>query len=813
MEEADEESLEPSDCGRIWLLDADDGAAPEDCLSEEHSHHHPPEVFTTIHRVRQLVLKSIDDPYTLSQLTSPRVNTLVVRPLVDRLYDPDDSSIGSPASPFPLVSSACAASGAGPGYKGYTPSSLQLVYCLLANRVQFLREQSAVVHHSVNITRAALCEIVATRILRKFHEENPGSLGLLVLAGVLVEGFDPFSGAPEDVERSGRYLQWPVQERGGHERKLTALELAILSESKIFISSQACQRVVNAVYQGQVTYTPLSFVDILPDHYKYRPISLYDPRRAPLLNHYRLIVPRSRNVIETAQFMILVALYVLAMVNRNNSSPDRYEALFIIYTAGWVLDEFAAIIEHGWAVHAQSLWSFLDITFTLNFGAYLFARFYDLSLGTGDGSIAFPLLCLAAPILLTRMAFNLMPDNIVFISLHAMMKGFLMLTFLAVWCVTGFFLALQWLVTEDDIDTEPKWYTITKWLLWIWFGLDGTGIEESVRFHTVLGPALMVSFAFLGNTLFLTILVALLTNTFSRIVEAETAEIQFRRAVLTFEGVKSDAIFAYPPPFNIVALMILLPLKFVVSPRAFHRIHVAMVRGVNAPTLLIINLYERQFIWARTTKASKSFLKWQFTGFSPHGDIYAVFEADPPPGVQEEAETLDGLSEMGFSDNDRIPRAREAPQPTDDTTVEAPTSSILLYILPHVSPRNFLVIPKNPLPCLAFVINPSPKHPTAIEVLQYLTPRLHNPPRRITDNGKADPSPSPVLPHRSLALFSSSPRRPVTLRSASADATPENRATAATVRTAAMRMKESPFPVPDSAMERVVVKLERDSCS
>lgn len=36
----------------------------------------------------------IEDPYTLDQLTSPRVNTLVVRPLVDRLYDPDDMSIG-----------------------------------------------------------------------------------------------------------------------------------------------------------------------------------------------------------------------------------------------------------------------------------------------------------------------------------------------------------------------------------------------------------------------------------------------------------------------------------------------------------------------------------------------------------------------------------------------------------------------------------------------------------------------------------------------------------------------------------------------
>jgi len=488
---------------------------------------------------------------------------------------------------------------------------------------------------------------------------------LLLLANILVEGFDPFSGAPRHVERSARSLQWPVQERGGNERKLTALELAILSESKNFISSQACQRVVNAVYEGQVFYTPLSFVDILPDHYRHHPVSLYDPRKAPLFNHYRLIVPRYRNTIEILQFLVLVLLYVLAMVHRNSTATlDIYEALFVIYTAGWVLDEIAAIIEHGWEVHAQNLWSFLDVTFTIIFGIYVLARVYDFSTGHVHDGLGLHVLCVAAPVLLTRVAFNLLPDNIVFISLHAMMKDFLVLTFLAAWCFTGFVLALQWLPTSSDgatASTGPKWYTVIKWLLWIWFGLDGTGIEESVQFHVILGPALMVAFAFLGNTLFLTILVALLTNTFSRIAAAETAEIQFRRTVLTFEGVKSDAIFAYPPPFNILALVVLLPLKFLISPWAFHTTHVSIVRVLNAPILLLIGLYERRHrIWAQTTSGggSKPFLKWQFTGFSPHGDIQAVFEAEAPLGLQEEADELDGLSEMVFlNNNDGVSRS------------------------------------------------------------------------------------------------------------------------------------------------------------
>src|SRR5690242_16270785 len=107
----------------------------------------------------------------------------------------------------------------------------------------------------------------------------------------------------------------------------------------------------------------------------------------------------------------------------------------------------------------------------------------------------------------------------------------------------------------------------------------------------------MVAFAFLGNTLFLTILVSMLSNTFSNISANATAEIQFRRAVLTLEGVKADAVFAYQPPFNILAVFLFLPLKFVVSPRWFHKIHVATVRLLNLPLLLIIAVAERRLLW------------------------------------------------------------------------------------------------------------------------------------------------------------------------------------------------------------------------
>lgn len=550
------------------------------------------------------------------------MNILIVKPLVDRLYDPNDVSI---------------------------------IYCLLVNRVQFLREQSFQAHHqTVNVTRANLCELVASKMLRRYDEDNSGRPGLLLLANILVGGFEPFQNCPSEVAQENRHaLAWSLQKRGGYEGKLTSLEIAIISESKQFLSSSACQKVVDAVYRGRVVYTPNSFIDILPDHYKHKPIALYDPRKAPLLNQYRLIVPRSRNIIEVCQFIVLLILYCVCMMNRDHTQFTGYEICFTVYAAGWVLDEFASMLEHGWHVHTQNLWSFLDITFVIIYTFYLIIRLHGWFTGNiEEGRQALDILSIAAPILLPRLAFNLMPENMLFISLRAMMADFTALSLIAVWCFAGFLLAMKWLCMGHngvEPDDSPDPLTISKWMLWIWFGLDGTGIQEAPSFHAILGPVLMVTYAFLGNTLFLTVLVSILSNTFSKIAADATAEIQFRRAVLTFEGVKSDALFAYRPPFNILALLILLPLKFIISPRWFHKVNVTAVRVLNAPILLAISLYERRRLWKSKKRASLGPMKrskWLFLNFSSlnvHGDLQAVFDTDPPQSMLDQIEEEDEL--------------------------------------------------------------------------------------------------------------------------------------------------------------------------
>ncbi|KAK3495615.1 hypothetical protein B0T13DRAFT_300196 [Neurospora crassa] len=580
-------------------------------------------VYTNIHRIRRDIISVVEDYLSLDQLRDIRINISVVRPLVDKFYAQDDISI---------------------------------VYCLLVNRAQFLNEQSHLNNRqNVNYTRAMLCELIATRILRRCSEDNEGLEGLLVLAHILIAGFEPFQNAPPEIRRE-------VRAQTAWHKTLPALEVAILSEAKIFLSSTSCQKIVDAIYEGRVIYSPSSFLEIIPDRYKQKPISLYDPRKAPLLNQYRLVVPRTRNILEIIQFVILLVLYLVFMSERYAGRVTILETCFTVYAFGWVLDQFATILEHGWHVYTQNLWSFLDVTFVCIYWIYLVLRVYGLQSHNEElGQQALDVLAMGAPVLVPRLAFNLLSDNILFLSLRSMMADFSLLTVLGGWCFFGFLLSLVWLGNH-----QYSWVTISEWMIYIWFGLDGSGIHHSTDFHKYLGPALMVMFAFLGNTLFLTVLVSMLSNTFSTIVSNATAEIQFRHAVLTLEGVKSDAIFAYQPPFNILAVFILIPLKWFVTPRWFHKIHVASVRLLNLPLLLVIALVERRILPPITSTAGgerpaegpsvnsssshprrsicKGMRFWNRWRITVHSDIETVFEVPPPDSVLEQIAEDDDLT-------------------------------------------------------------------------------------------------------------------------------------------------------------------------
>ncbi|GAA5980633.1 hypothetical protein JCM10908_001716 [Rhodotorula pacifica] len=536
-------------------------------------------VFGNVHRVYGMIEEYVDIPLSDEQMRGPEIQFAIIQPLEAALAEQNDISI---------------------------------VYVLLLCRLQFIRERdSALASSSLNETRAHLCELLAIKLLRHQAAVVKGAgQGLLAMARALVGGFHAFQGASEEVlerirQREGYGSRVAAEGMG----RTNALELAILGKARTFIKSQATQRVIGAIFDGRITYSSSSFIDILGDKWKSKQIELYDVHKTPLLDHYRLRVPKYRSMIELGNFLVLFASFLLVILDRHSryehipvSRLSAIEIFFFVYSVGYSVDKLASIAEHGWSVYAAGLTNGLDAASVPIYIAAFVLRAHSVITNDARASDrAYAILSTAACLLFPRLAFATISNNLLILSLRAMLAEFLYLFGITVFCFIGFVFALNHLSEGDYSVTR-----ISEWLIFIFFGLDGSGIDESPKFDPVLGPILFIAFAALSNTLLTSVLVAILSTTYASIASDAAAEDMFRKAVACFEGVKGNSLFDYLPPLNLIALFVMWPLSHFLTPRWFHKVNVFATRTLSLPILLLIALYERQ-------SATGSFITEWFT--------------------------------------------------------------------------------------------------------------------------------------------------------------------------------------------------------
>ncbi|KDQ61736.1 hypothetical protein JAAARDRAFT_520251 [Jaapia argillacea MUCL 33604] len=557
-------------------------------------------VYPIIHMIKSDVMHFIDTPLGYDALSAPDLTYTLVRPLEEKYNNIQRSG------------------------------NMSVVFCFLLCRVHFSRDQS-LTNASLSWSRAALCEILAIRCLR-FHAHN-----MLELALAVTTSWPVFSGADPNIVTQAREDRDELEDRVGN-----AIEMAIISKAKRFIKSSACQRVIDAIWIGKCVYTAESSHSILSDTYKRNPIHFYDPHKAPLLDHYRLKVPAIRLVLEYMNFLILFVLFVFALELNERDKLNFAELCFMIYGLGFCLEKVAAMQEHGIKVYATGTWNGFDLAFVTIFCSYAALRLYGIfHYDLWARHTGIDLMSLIACLMFPRLAFVTLRNNLMVLALRAMIVQFVILMLIAAFCFGGFLYAL-WTLSRNEAGYSAG--QIAWWMLDLWFGLDASGFDKATEFHPTLGPLMMVTYACLSNTLLLTVLVSILSHTFSTISEDAAAEAMFRRAVSTIEGVKADPLFSYLPPINLVALCIMLPLSYILNPRWFHKVNVFMIRLTNFPILLLIALYERQskstgsitFYDTLSAAAEKMFdslprgiKRWTFIEtFSGDSGIDAVFELE-----------------------------------------------------------------------------------------------------------------------------------------------------------------------------------------
>ena len=104
------------------------------------------------------------------------------------------------------------------------------------------------------------------KLLQRYDVQNAGIEALLSVAKILVTDLSLLQGSSGGVQKeTDPPFPWIIRKGASSEVRSTALELAIISESKFFLGSTACQKVIDAIHKGVVIYTPFSPIDILPD--------------------------------------------------------------------------------------------------------------------------------------------------------------------------------------------------------------------------------------------------------------------------------------------------------------------------------------------------------------------------------------------------------------------------------------------------------------------------------------------------------------------------------------------------------------------
>ena len=327
-----------------------------------------------------------------------------------------------------------------------------------------------------------------------------------------------------------------------------------------------------------------------------RSATLYDPRDASLFKLSRLRVPRYRQFLSTCSFAVLLGLYLAVLIERSLTITTM-EVVFWFWSAGFMLDEVVGFNEQGFSLYIMSFWNSFDLGILLLLVAYYCMRLYGLLMPDARkhhiADNAYDLLAVNAVLLFPRL-FSVLDHYRYFsqllIAFRMMAMDLVAVFVLIVISCSGFFVAFTLSFGTVDYDAASVAYALFQMLM----GYTPAAWDSWASYN-ILGKTILTLFLFICHFLIVTILITVLTNSFMAIVQNANEEHQFVFAVNTISMVKSDALFSYVAPTNVIAWL-LAPFRFVLPFRKFVRINRTVIKVTHFPVLFLIYAYERTIL-------------------------------------------------------------------------------------------------------------------------------------------------------------------------------------------------------------------------
>ncbi|KAK5987979.1 hypothetical protein PT974_12115 [Cladobotryum mycophilum] len=365
---------------------------------------------------------------------------------------------------------------------------------------------------------------------------------------------------------------------------LNALEIAAIANAKRFLSQHVVQKIISGIWNGDIC-----FWDSLAVNSTKHP-HFYDPRTAD--PYSRLRVPKYLKCWEILFFAIFLVLYYTVLLVRDESHITVPEIALFIWIAAYFYDELSEWIDAGSIFYATDIWNVFDMIMILIGSIFAVLRIYGLTQDNQDiNDLAFDVLALEALFMVPRICsiLSLSPSwGTLIPCLKEMGKDFFKYMVLIVVVYLGFLTTFS-LIGRDKFTFMSMLNILTK----IFYGSSGVGFEVMDQIDPIFGPPLMIIFVTLSSFLLMGSLTGMLSSSFSRVITHAKEEYLYVYSVYVLEASTSNRLTHFYPPFNLIALVIFRPWRYIIkSEHKFRAGRIWLLKVTHTPIVAVIKLYE-----------------------------------------------------------------------------------------------------------------------------------------------------------------------------------------------------------------------------
>ncbi|KAK4900599.1 hypothetical protein LTR27_002315 [Elasticomyces elasticus] len=379
---------------------------------------------------------------------------------------------------------------------------------------------------------------------------------------------------------------------------LNALEIAAVANAKKFLSQKSIQRVVDGIWKGDIM-----FWDTLSTH-STKQAKIYNERRSDPF--CRLRVPLYSKVFEVMFFAAFLAFYYTVLEQKSLHRVTGPEVMLYIWLASFAYNEAVEFWDAGIALYAVDFWSLWDLGIIATGVAFLVVRI--IGMAKDDHKlidIAFDILSVEALFLVPRICslLSLHPYfGTLLPCLKEMTKDFLKFLSLVGILYIGFDTTFIFLARGTMSAGRINWI-----LIQVFFGSSYLGFEIAEEISPILGPPIMFLFVCMTSILLVTVLISLLSNTLTKVIEHAREEYLSVYAIFVLEASTSNRLTYFIPPLNLLPLLF-RPLRLFMSAEKLRTARIALLKATHWPFVGLILAWERsRKYWYQGQKAQPSF--------------------------------------------------------------------------------------------------------------------------------------------------------------------------------------------------------------